>query len=247
MNEQKEEAKAGERSREKYVKRLFDRLAPVYDRGNALISFGMHIGWKRDSLIRAASMLDSAPKKIMDGCCGTGDFALLAAKEFPEAAVSGIDQSAPMLIIAKKRALPLGDAAPDFVVGDLTSMSDFHGIEADLFTIGFGLRNIPERTKALAEIRKTLRKGGVLLVLELAKPAPWYAKPIMFLYLKIAMPLFSLFYTGKSADYLWLSRSLEAFPDYDSLCRELTAAGFRDFVLRRYGIGMIAAIAAVAE
>ncbi len=247
MNERTDCEKPDADGRLEYVKRLFDKLAPVYDRGNSIISMGMHIRWKRDALRFATSILESVPVKILDGCCGTGDFALLAANSFPEAGITGIDLSNPMLDIARKRARKQGLSGLNFVTGDLTKMSEFHGFEADIFTIGFGLRNIPLRTKALAEIRKTLRKGGVLLMLDLAKPAPWYSKPLMFVYLKIAMPLFSLFYTGKPADYLWLSRSLDAYPDYDSLCRELKTAGFRDIVIKRYGLGMIAAIVAVAE
>lgn len=228
-----------------YVKRLFDKLAPIYDRGNTLISFGLHLKWKRDSLSFAAEMLNVKPVKVIDGCCGTGDYSFLSSEVFSDCIVTGIDLSEPMLEAAKRRAKKFGSNQPDFVLGDLTDLSAFYGYDCDLFTIGFGLRNIPERNKALREIRRVTKIGGGILILDLAKPVPWYARPLMFMYLRVVMPLFSLVYTGKSADYLWLARSLESFPDFESLVAELESAGFGNAAVKHYGFGMVAAVRAV--
>lgn len=246
MTADREEPQAGAARRTAYVKRLFDSLAPVYDRGNALISLGLHVKWKRDSVKFAASALNEPPSKVLDGCCGTGDYAFISSIEFPEAEVTGFDVSEPMLAVANRRGGKFASGKPHFELGDLTDMVDFYGYDCDLFTIGFGLRNVPARSKALAEIRKAMRAGGILLSLDLAKPVPWFARPLMFLYLRVVMPAFSFFYTGRAADYLWLAKSLEEFPELDELKKELAEAGFGEFEVRQYGFGMVAAVRAAA-
>ena len=136
------------------IKNMFDEISSYYDTMNNVISFGMHY------LIKyfAIKELNIEPRTmILDLCCGTGDFTKIISKFYPRARVIGFDISEKMLKIAKQKN-PIGV----FMQGDCTALP-FEDGEFDYITMGFGLRNIQNREKAIAEIYRTLKKGGKFL------------------------------------------------------------------------------------
>jgi len=228
-----------------FVKDLFDGLARRYDLGNALISFGLHMKWKRAMLDYSGKLCEGC--MMIDGATGTGDIAILAKSRCSGAKVAGIDFSETMLDIARIRATRLfGDSVIDFVCGDLTEQANYSRRKCDLYTIGFGLRNIFERRKAMRVIRGLMDSRGVLMILDLAKPFPWYAGLIAWFYLWIVMPIFSLFFRGRLADYLWLARSHRNYPSFSVLREELETEGFANVTRKLVGFGMIAIVRAEA-
>lgn len=225
-------------SAQEKVRDLFSRLAPQYDLGNALISFGCHRAWKRRALLYSGKLNPGA--KMLDGCTGTGDLAFLAKRICAEADVVGVDFSRSMLDVANRRAARLPEKyRPKFEFADLTALSEFATGSLDLVSVSFGLRNIPERGRALSAIHRVLAPGGVLVVLELAKPVRWWIAPSLFLYMWVILPFFSLIFRGNPREYLWLAESLRKYPDVTSFARELEGCGFARISVERMGLGAV--------
>ncbi len=236
---------------DKRVQNLFGCISDKYDIGNTLISFGLHIKWKRAMLTRSGKLVKGA--RILDAATGTGDIAILAKKLVPDSTIMGVDFSSKMLDKAKKRAnkILVNNRATDnsditFFEADVRSLSMFDNAYFDLYTIGFGLRNIEDKKLALSEMRRVLKVDGVLSILELSKPMPIAVKPFAWLYLWCVMPFFSLCFSGSQKNYLWLAQSLNDYPDYDSLKLELENSGFTDVARVFFGLGVVSLISARA-
>jgi demethylmenaquinone methyltransferase / 2-methoxy-6-polyprenyl-1,4-benzoquinol methylase len=235
-----------------HVHRLFSSIAYKYDLGNTLISFGLHMKWKRAMLSLSGKLFDGA--RIIDGATGTGDIAILAKKICPSAEVYGIDYTPEMLVEAKLRSCRLLKSGNDplksdviFIESDIRYLSMFTNGYFDLYTIGFGLRNIENRASALKEMRRVLKPGGLLSILELSKPVPFLVKPFFWLYIWCAMPIFSFFFSGRLTSYLWLAQSLAEFPTFTALKSEIEQAGFDDVKRTLFGLGVVSLIAARAS
>lgn len=234
---------------DRQVHKLFSSIATRYDVGNNLISFGFHKQWKRAMLIQSGKLQDRV--RILDGATGTGDIAILAKQICPSAQVFGVDFTAEMLNEAKKRSISiLGISSDDdqpgitFIESDLSHMDFFDDGYFDLYTIGFGLRNINDRNAVLKEMHRVLKADGVLSILELSKPVPPIIKPFTWFYLWCIMPLFSLLFTGSCKSYLWLAQSLIEYPAFTKLKVELEQAGFSDVECTYFGFRVVSLVTA---
>jgi ubiquinone/menaquinone biosynthesis methyltransferase len=163
---------AGEQ-RANRVRDLFATIAPRYDLINDLQSFWLHRYWKR-RLIRFADVRRGT--RALDVCCGTGDVA--AALAHQGATVVGLDFSWPMLMVANQRRRN----AAEWIRGDALKMPFSDGY-FDLVTISYGLRNLADCREGLAEMRRLLRPGGKLLVLDFGKPENplWRGSGVVFI------------------------------------------------------------------
>ena len=140
------------------VKNIFNQISPFYDRVNNLISFFTHKYFKS----KAISTLKLADNmKVLDLCCGSGDLISLILKRNQNVNIIGLDFSSKMLEVAKKKGLKAS-----FIEADVQNIP-FAQNEFDIVTIGFGLRNIPNKTKALEEISRVVKPGGYFLHLDL--------------------------------------------------------------------------------
>src|SRR5829696_10231180 len=148
------------------VRAMFDRIAPVYDAMNRVMTAGLDQRWRRATARAAVRAGDS----VLDACCGTGDLAIAAAREGGR--VTGTDFSERMLERARRKAPEL-----EWVEGDLLALPFADG-SFDAATVGFGVRNVDDLDRALAELRRVLRPGGRLGVLEITAArgplAPFY-------------------------------------------------------------------------
>lgn len=199
------------------VRRTFDALAPVYDRGNRLLSFGLADGWRRQavSFFRA-----SPPGRVLDVACGTGDFVCALVRASPGSEVTGLDFSEEMLRIARRR-MP----GASFVQGDALALP-FEAEAFDAVTVGFGLRNFVDIPKALSEMARVLKPGGSLVILEATRPEKRWKQKLFALYAWSVAPLVGML-TGQPAAYRYLMRSMRAMPTSAELEALLAAAGFR--------------------
>jgi demethylmenaquinone methyltransferase/2-methoxy-6-polyprenyl-1,4-benzoquinol methylase len=202
---------------------MFGRIAQRYDTANRILSAGFDLGWRRRLVKRAVAY---QPRRVLDLATGSGDVALALARSLPDAAwIVGMDFCEPMLAEARRKAAANPRyAAVEFKQGDGLALPLTSG-RCDLVTIAFGLRNMADRPKALAEMRRVLRPGGALLVLEFSQPAAW-ARPAYFLYLKRLLPHIGGWVTGDGDAYRYLNESIEAFPGREALEQELREAGF---------------------
>ena len=215
------------------VQRMFDRIAPVYDAMNRTMTAGLDRRWRR---ITAESVVIQGDD-VLDACCGTGDLAIAAAR--CGGRVTGLDFSAPMLDRARRKAPEL-----TWVRSDMLAMPFADG-SFDAATVGFGVRNVEDLRGALGELRRVLRAGGRLGILEITRPrgplAPFYR-----FWFDGVVPLLGKVLPGGRA-YTYLPASVRRFPGPEELADLIESAGFRDVRVRLFAGGIVALHTAVAK
>ena len=205
------------------VRNLFARIAGRYDFANHLLSGGVDYWW-RQRLVRRVH--DVRPSAVLDLATGSGDVAFAIADGLPKhVAITGMDFCQPMLDEAvKKRAASARWTKIGFHQGDGMALP-LADAQFDAVTISFGLRNIADRHKALQEMRRVLRPGGRLFVLEFSQPH-WWFRPFYYAYLKLVLPLIAGVVTGDRSAYEYLGGSIESFPGREAMSAEIRRAGF---------------------
>ena len=208
------------------VRTMFDRIAPVYDLMNRVMTAGLDGRWRRLTAEAAVRRGD----RVLDACCGTGDLAL--ADERAGGRVVGLDFSERMLERARRKS-----ASVEWVRGDLLELP-FEDASFDAATVGFGVRNVADLERSLRELRRVLRPGGLLGILEITKPRG----PLRLFYrlwFDGIVPLLGKLLRGGSA-YTYLPASVRRFPGPDDLAALLERAGFADVSFRLLAGGIVA-------
>ncbi len=219
------------------VRSMFSRIAGRYDLANHLLSGGVDYWW-RQRLVRAVH--DARPALILDLATGSGDVAFALADGLPKnLSIMGMDFCQPMLDEAvKKRPRSPRWATIEFRQGDGMNLP-LADAQFDAVTISFGLRNMADRHKSLTEMRRVLRPGGSLFVLEFSQPFWWFS-PIYYAYLKLVLPLVAGVVTGDRSAYEYLGGSIEQFPARESLSAEILRAGFKSVRATPLTFGIVA-------
>jgi demethylmenaquinone methyltransferase / 2-methoxy-6-polyprenyl-1,4-benzoquinol methylase len=208
------------------VRHMFDRIAPVYDAMNRTMTAGLDRRWRRLTAQAVVSPGDS----VLDACCGTGELAIACARAGGR--VTGLDFSEPMLERARRKGPVL-----EWVRGDLLALP-FADASFDAATVGFGVRNVDDLQRALAELRRVLRAGGRIGILEITRPRGLLA-PFYRFWFDGVVPLLGKLLPGGSA-YTYLPASVRRFPEPDDLARLIAAAGFGDVRYRLFAGGIVA-------
>jgi demethylmenaquinone methyltransferase/2-methoxy-6-polyprenyl-1,4-benzoquinol methylase len=212
---------------------MFDRISPVYDLMNRAMTAGLDRGWRRAT----AGAVVRPGDRVLDACCGTGELALAARAAGGE--VTGLDFSERMLDRAR-----LKSAAVEWVRGDLLALPFADG-SFDAATIGFGIRNLEDPERGLRELRRVLRPGGRLGVLEITRPRGLLA-PFYRLWFDGLVPIAGKLLPGGSA-YTYLPASVRRFPGPEELAELICGAGFRDVRFRLFAGGIVALHTAEAQ
>ncbi len=216
---------------------MFGRIARRYDLANRLLSGGTDVWW-RWRLRRAVARC--RPKDVLDLATGSGDVAFALARGLPaEVAITGMDFCQPMLDEAVvKKARDPRYAKIVFQQGDAMALP--LGDESfDVLTISFGLRNVADRHQALGEMRRVLRPGGMLFVLEFSQPYRWFA-PLYYFYLRRILPWFAAKLTGDQGAYEYLGGSIADFPARPAMSEEILRAGFTEVRAKAMTFGIVA-------
>ena len=202
---------------------MFGRIAAKYDLANRALSFGIDTLW-RDRLVEEVWLRN--PRNIADLATGSGDVAFALRREFPEGVhIDGLDFCEPMLDEARAKKARWGMANMDFRFGDILALP-LATDSVDAISISFGYRNLADRHQGLLEMRRALRPGGHVFILEFSQPFP-IVRPFYYFYLKTLLPNIAGAITGDTAAYRYLSQSIEEFPDRAGITAELQAAGFQ--------------------
>jgi demethylmenaquinone methyltransferase / 2-methoxy-6-polyprenyl-1,4-benzoquinol methylase len=215
------------------VQRMFDRIAPVYDAMNRTMTAGLDRRWRRIT----AEAVVTPGDDVLDACCGTGDLAIAGARRGGK--VTGLDFSERMLERARRKGPEL-----EWIRGDVLAMPFADG-SFDAVTVGFGVRNVEDLQGALVELRRVLRPGGRLGILEITRPRGLLA-PFYRFWFDGVIPLLGKVLPGGSA-YTYLPASVRRFPGPAELADVIAGAGFRDVQVRLFAGGIVALHTAVAK
>lgn len=233
-----------------FVTPMFDVIAPRYDAFTRLFSFGMDANWKREAIDAAIAGLgaDGAVCDVLDLACGTGDLAVGIARRVPTAQVSAVDASPRMIDVASERlATRDADVAARvrMMVGDMTALS-IPAASMNLVTAGYGVRNVPSAAQAIGEMRRVLRPGGRLVLLDFYRPEFALWRSLLLWYLHTAGNAVGWWWHRDPVVYGYIARSIDHFMSWQQCSSLLTANGFRVERVTRYLGGGVARHEAVA-
>jgi demethylmenaquinone methyltransferase/2-methoxy-6-polyprenyl-1,4-benzoquinol methylase len=210
----------------KDVQTMFDRIAPVYDVMNRVMTAGLDLRWRRltaEAVVRRGD-------RVLDACCGTGDLAVADLRAGGD--VTGLDFSPRMLERARRKS-----EAVKWVEGDMLALP-FEDGSFEAATVGFGVRNVVDLEHGLAELARVLVPGGRVGILEITTPTGLLA-PFYRLWFDRIVPLLGKVLKGGEA-YSYLPASVRRFPDKEALAGLLRTAGFDGVEYRTFAGGIVA-------
>ena len=219
---------------------MFDSIAPDYDRLNHLMSMNVDKGWRRKALRR---IVDTAgPLEVLDLACGTGDFSLAIARRMDRRGVSGhvagVDLSDGMLAVMKEKVAAAGlSERISMAQGDGENLP-FPDGTFDRVTIAFGIRNFEHREEGLREMRRVLKPGGRLVILELSVPENRIVRGFYNLYFLHILPWIGGRISGDKAAYNYLPASVVKFPGRKAFMATMADCGFSDVRHRAFSLGI---------
>jgi len=219
------------------VNSMFARIARRYDVANRLLSGGVDVWWRRRLV---AAVRRQGPASVLDLATGSGDVAFALSKGLHgTTAITGMDFCQPMLDEAVIKQQSSG-RFPNitFIQGDGMALP-LADASFDAVTISFGLRNMADRHRALSEMRRVLRPGGRLYVLEFSQPYGWF-RPVYYFYLRRILPSIASLVTGDRGAYEYLCGSIEQYPSHDRMSAEILRAGFESVAVTRMTFGSVA-------
>jgi demethylmenaquinone methyltransferase / 2-methoxy-6-polyprenyl-1,4-benzoquinol methylase len=208
------------------VRTMFDRIAPVYDVMNRVMTAGLDLRWRR----KTAEAVVRPGDRVLDACCGTGDLAVACVRAGGK--VTGLDFSPRMLERARRKSQVV-----TWVEGDLLALPWGDG-SFEAATVGFGVRNVTDLPKALAELARVLVPDGRVGILEITTPRGLLA-PFYRVWFDRIVPLMGRALKERTA-YSYLPASVRRFPDAEELAKRLCAAGFQHVAYRTFAGGIVA-------
>lgn len=224
-----------ERSKKEQVASMFDQIAFRYDLMNRFLSGGIDVYWRRRA-IRELKALQ--PKKVLDVATGTADVAVMTYKYLQPDEIIGIDISEGMLQLGREKvAKLLLNKHIQLFKGDSEAIN-FPDNTFDAVTVAFGVRNFQNLEKGLSEMRRVLKPGGKLVVLEFSKPKKQWFKGLYNLYMKVVAPRAGQWLSKNKDAYQYLNNSVKAFPEGETFLHILQQSGFSDTTLKRLSLGI---------
>jgi len=216
---------------------MFDNIARTYDVANRILSFGVDKSWRKEACDKTLTYYGKPQiDMILDVACGTGDMCewwerRAQAKAIDVNEIYGIDPSAGMLDVAKKKGLNakfIQAEAKDLPVNDNS---------ADILSISYGLRNVVDREEALQEFFRVLKPGGMLTILEFTKPRKQtLASRIRDFYMKKVLPFIGGLLSKNFEAYHYLPNSIDRFLTTEKLVEELEKTGFKVYEAKGYSM-----------
>jgi demethylmenaquinone methyltransferase/2-methoxy-6-polyprenyl-1,4-benzoquinol methylase len=220
------------------VRAVFDSVAARYDLMNDLMSAGAHRLWKRYTLALANL---HAGQRALDVAGGTGDLAAGLARQVGERGLVILtDINAAMLERGRDRLIDAGFHRNVACVQADAERLPFADGSFDCITIGFGLRNVTDKAAALASMRRTLKAGGQLIILEFSQPQVGALKPLYDAYSFRVLPLLGRWVAGDEASYRYLAESIRMHPDQEKLLSMMRAAGLEGCRYHNLSGGIVA-------
>lgn len=219
----------------KQVEAMFDQIAHSYDLLNHRLSWNIDRGWRRKAITQLAPY---KPKTILDVATGTGDFAILAARMLTPDSLTGADISEGMMKVGQIKVEKAGmENVISFRKEDCMDMSFSDGT-FDAVTAAFGIRNFPDLDKGLREMYRVLKTGGHLSIVELTQPVSFPMKLLFRIYSHTVLPIVGKLISKDDSAYKYLTATIEAFPQGETMIEVLKKAGFSEAKFRRLTFGI---------
>ncbi len=227
--------KDSEKGKKEQVADMFDKIAPKYDAMNRFLSARTDIGWRK----KAIKMLKKDnPKHILDVATGTADMAIMTSKLLNADKIDGIDISAGMLELGRKKIEKEGLTHKiELHTGDSETIN-FAENTFDAVMVAFGVRNFENLEKGLAEMLRVLKPGGRLIVLEFSKPRRIAVKSLYNLYMGIVAPQVARWFKQNKEAYQYLNESSIAFPDRHLFTDILKKVGYTETSYQPLSLGI---------
>jgi len=214
---------------------MFNRIAGSYDFLNHFFSLGLDRRWRKrlvDELVK------EHPRHILDVATGTGDLAIAACRANP-LKITGVDVAEDMLAIGRKKVAERGLGHLVELLPGSSENLPFGDGSFDAAMVSFGVRNFDDLQRGLREMRRVLREGGSIHILEFAVPAGFPLRQLYLVYFKHLMPLLGRWISGDRSAYAYLPESVMKFPIGADFTRIMAEAGFHDNSFRRLSCGIV--------
>jgi demethylmenaquinone methyltransferase/2-methoxy-6-polyprenyl-1,4-benzoquinol methylase len=224
-----------EEGKKEQVTQMFDRIAPRYDLLNRVLSLGVDVWWRKTAL---SLLKEKKPRRLLDVATGTADVAMLAANMLHPEHITGIDISNQMLDFGRVKIKKQG--LTDVITletGDSEQLR-FEDESFDAVTVAFGVRNFEHLEKGLSEMRRVLRSGGTIVILEFSRPHVFPFKQLYNTYFKYVLPWIGRLTSRDTRAYTYLFESVQAFPDGDHFLDILKKTGYSHPICRRLTLGI---------
>ncbi len=222
-------------SKKEQVADMFDSIAFRYDFLNRFLSAGIDIWWRKKAIKQLSSL---QPKHVLDVATGTADVALMTYDALKPEKITGIDISEGMLDLGRKKIAARGlENTIKLYTGDSENIG-FKENTFDAVTVSFGVRNFQNLSKGLEEMRRVLKPGGKLVVLEFSKPKDSLFKGFYNLYMNHIAPGFGKMFAKNKDAYQYLNDSVQAFPEGDRFLGIMQEAGFKQTYLQSLTFGI---------
>ena len=219
------------------VRNMFAEVAPRYDFLNHFLSVGRDIAWRRAAAHALKDVLARADSRIADVCCGTGDLSFCLNRQ-SQGTVLGTDFCHPMLVIARSKA-GARNRGVQFLEAD-TLRLPFPDASLDAITSAFGFRNLANYARGIDEMRRVLKPGGRIAILEFSRVRWPIFGPLFRFYFRYFLPRLGAWISGVEGPYSYLPDSVAKFPDQETLLEMLRKAGFRNVSYRNFTGGVAA-------
>ena len=207
------------------VRKMFAAIAPCYDLLNRLLSFGRDRFWRR---IACAQVHLPPGSLVLDVCCGTADIALEVVRQFQDAKVVGVDFCQEMLVLGRGKVGRAGFEGRVHLQAAEASALPFQDGSFEAAFVAFGIRNVVDYEKGLAELRRVVKPGGKVILLEFAMPEGRLFGPVYRLYFQRLLPWIGHLISGHPFAYSYLPASVLEFPNAKALDELLLRVGFRE-------------------
>jgi demethylmenaquinone methyltransferase / 2-methoxy-6-polyprenyl-1,4-benzoquinol methylase len=227
--------KNSEGSKKQQVAAMFDDIAFKYDFLNRFLSAGIDIGWRKKAI---RQLVDLQPKKILDVATGTADVAIMTTGILKADKIIGIDISDGMLEIGRQKVTKAGLANTIELLNGDSETIKFDDNSFDAVTVAFGVRNFQQLEKGLGEIRRVLKPGGKLVVLEFSKPKMPGVKSLYNLYMKVICPNLGKLFSKNRNAYKYLDESIQHFPEGKNFTSILDNLGYINTYCKPLSLGI---------
>jgi demethylmenaquinone methyltransferase/2-methoxy-6-polyprenyl-1,4-benzoquinol methylase len=224
-----------EESKKEQVARMFNQIAGRYDFLNRFLSARVDLRWRKKAI---RLLKNSRPRRVLDVATGTADMAIRACKSIDGLRVTGIDISEGMLEIGRKKVDREGlKDRIELQTGDSEAIN-YSENTFDAVMVAFGVRNFENLEKGLAEIRRVLKPGGQLVILEFSRPRKKLIRGVYRLYMSIIAPGIAKWFRQNKQAYQYLNESADAFPDRENFTSILDRIGYTDTGFKPLSLGI---------